>query len=77
MQIDIERERAAIIARFGAQVAGRRRELGLRQQDLAKFIGRAPYRVVKIEAGEAKPQLAEAVLIARALGVSLEDLVEE
>ena len=62
--------------RFAQRVTARRKELGISQQRLAALVGRHQAMVSRIEAGESRPDLADALLIARALDMNLDDLLE-
>ena len=51
-----------------------RRKKGLRQSDLAKKVGIFQSEISEIETGERKPSVYLAKRIAKALGVSLDEL---
>lgn len=69
--------RAQLHANFARRMKDRRVELGMRQEDLAAAIGRHSARISRLEAGEGRADLAEAILIARALQISVEALVAD
>src|SRR3954470_4367984 len=52
----------------------RRNELGLSQADLAAQVGTDSRQIRRYEAGETQPTLPVAKAIARALGISLDEL---
>lgn len=62
--------------RFGERVAIARDMKGMRQADLAHAIGLTRTSVVNIERGRQRVLLETAVLIAKALGVSLNALTK-
>ncbi len=57
--------------RFGAEVAGQRRMMGLRQEDCAKVAGIPRPLWSKIERGRFRVQLHSLPAIARALGLDV------
>ncbi|MFC8859346.1 helix-turn-helix transcriptional regulator [[Kitasatospora] papulosa] len=62
---------------LGHKIAVRRRELGLSQDGLADRIGMERRSVQRYEAGARDPGYGELLLIARALEVTVADLVQE
>lgn len=60
---------------LGCRILERRRLLRWSQQRLAETIGGQAVRISRIENGHVSPSLAEAVLLARGLEVSLDELV--
>lgn len=69
-----DRFRDDLVAEFGHAVRKRRLELGLRQADLASLIGRSQTTVSHFEGGQRRPDLSDALLIAKGLEVSLAEL---
>jgi transcriptional regulator with XRE-family HTH domain len=62
---------------MGATVKSRRRLLGLTQEQLAEHSGLSANYIAKLEQGWKSPSLQTLVVLARALGVSAADLLEE
>lgn len=52
-----------------------REKAGLTQAEFAKKIGKAQPTVSLWESGKAKPNISEAIIIASALGVTVEEIV--
>lgn len=67
--------RDELVVAFGLAVRERRLELGLRQIDVANWIGRSQTTLSHFESGQRRPDLSDAVLIARCLDVPLGTLV--
>src|SRR5215216_5992339 len=63
----------AAVQSFGILVKGRRRELGLTQDELARRVGCAPITVRKIEADDLRPSVQIAERLAMALNIPLEE----
>ena len=59
---------------FGALIAARRREVGLTQDTFAAMLGITPQAISKWENGVGYPDVTLFPLIARALGISLDEL---
>lgn len=59
----------------GTEIRNRRRTLGLTQADIAEATGLSQQAISSIEKGRSLPGLDTAVRIARALGVTVEDLL--
>lgn len=55
--------------RFGAMVRARRKELGLRQEDVASATGVGRRYIVDMEAGKPTLRIGPALMIARFLGI--------
>lgn len=62
---------------LGHRIAARRQELGLSQDGLADRIGMERRSVQRYEAGVRDPGYSELLLMARALEMSLTDLVQQ
>lgn len=60
---------------FGRHLRAVRRSLGLRQLDLQNLSGVSLNTIADIERGDRAPSWATAVMLARALNVSLDDFV--
>lgn len=67
--------RDGLVAEFGRLIRGRRRELGLRQVDVASCIGRSQTTLSQFESGDRRPDLSDALLIAKCLGIPLGTLL--
>ncbi|HEX3530775.1 MAG TPA: helix-turn-helix domain-containing protein [Thermoanaerobaculia bacterium] len=67
---------SSILAReLGSRIAHFREMLGWRQNGLAEQAGLRPQRLSNIERGVQLPRVDELVILARTLGVSLDELV--
>lgn len=62
-------------AELGRAIRERRRQLGLRQEDVALASGTGRRFVIELEAGKATAQLGPTLMVLGALGLSV-DLVE-
>ncbi len=71
----MDKERRAI-KRLGRNIAKRRAELKLRQQDLAALIEADPSTVSKMERGEMPPSLVWLIRLASALDTTVAELVK-
>lgn len=65
------------VSTLGAFVSQRRKELGLRQQDLADFLGYTVQAVSKFEKGQSSLDLAALPPLAKRLSLSLDDLLHQ
>ena len=68
-------EPSALIRELGPRIVHLREMLGWRQNALAEQAGLRPQRLSNIERGVQLPRVDELVRLARALGVSLDELV--
>lgn len=59
---------------FGRAVRGRRRALGLTQEDLAARCGVGKRFIVELEAGKMTIQLGKALIAAKEVGLTLADV---
>lgn len=71
----MKRERRAV-RRLAQNIAKRRQECGLNQQDLADLIGADPSTVSKMERAEMAPSVRWLVRLAHALETTVSDLVK-
>ena len=62
---------------LGRRIRERRKELGLTLEQLAREVDRAPSRLSAIENGKREPQLPVLRAIARALGVTVDELLSD
>ncbi len=66
------------LSTIGNNIRQYRKKLGLSQDKLSKFAGVAYNTVVKIESGENQnPTIGTAQKIAKALGISIDDLIKK
>lgn len=75
MNVDDERERLADA--FAAGMRARRLEVGLTQAEVAAAIGRNVHTITNMEAGRRRPVLGDAILIARLLESSVDELIAD
>jgi HTH-type transcriptional regulator / antitoxin HipB len=61
---------------FGQLVRGRRKAIGMTQQELALTIGSGVRFIVDLETGKETCQLGKALAAARAVGIDLADAAE-
>lgn len=66
--------RDQVARRFGAALKAARTSKGWTQPQLEEQTGVSRPSIARYEAGQRAPQLAEALLLARATGLSLDDL---
>lgn len=66
--------RATVARRFGAALRAARARAGLTQPELATRSTVSVPAIARYEAGTRAPHLAEALLLAKVLGLSLDDL---
>lgn len=59
---------------FGARIRARRKQLGWTQAELAARAGTGERFVLELEGGKPSCQLEKSLLIARTLGLEIEDL---
>lgn len=59
---------------LGATIKAKREEKSLSQTELAAHIGRSPQLMCDIEAGRKNPGINTLVLLAKELGMSLDDI---
>ena len=71
----IDHKASAVAAAFGDLIRSRRKALKLRQDQLALATGVGRRFLIELEAGKSSCQLGRSLLVARALGLSLPDLV--
>lgn len=69
-----DKNRADVGRRFGAAVRAARTGAGLTQRELATRARVSVPAIARYESGQRAPGLAEALLLAQALGLSLDDL---
>lgn len=65
------------MGKFSSNIRNRREMLNLSQADLAKRAGVTQTTIWMYENGESTPKLAIAIALAKALGVTVEQLVGE
>lgn len=65
------------LARLGARVRAARKAVGISRQDLAHDSGVSTRFLAQLETGSANPSISNLRRVARALGVSVEDLVAD
>lgn len=63
--------------KFNDKVAYLRQKKGYTQAELAEMVNVTQPAIVSYEAGKTKPRKNTAIFLAKALGVSYEELVEE
>jgi transcriptional regulator with XRE-family HTH domain len=60
---------------FGSMIRGRRKALGMRQDQLALATGVGRRFLIELESGKPSCQLGRSLLVAEALGLSVRDLL--
>jgi transcriptional regulator with XRE-family HTH domain len=71
----IDRKASSAAAAFGDLIRNRRKTLRMRQDQLALATGVGRRFLIELEAGKSSCQLGRSLLVARALGLSLPELV--
>jgi transcriptional regulator with XRE-family HTH domain len=73
MQADnaLERQCSDAASAFGSMIRGRRKAMGMRQDQLALATGVGRRFLIDLEAGKASCQLGRSLLVAKALGLDL------
>ena len=70
-------QRREILRKLGAAVKSRRHERGITQEALAEVLGVSISYVSLIERGGRNPPFTTVVVIARALGVTVRELLDD
>ncbi len=73
---EYQAERTAFLERFAAQVRRVRDERGISQTELCKKSDLHRTEIGRIEGAETEPRLMTMVILADALGVKLDDLID-
>lgn len=75
--VALSKQELAFFARLGARIAHLRKEQGITQVQLAELLGVSQQTITAYEVGRRRIQVSALPVIAQALGVSIEALIDE
>ena len=64
------------IKKFGAYIAAKRKEAGMKQSDLAEKINLTRQSISKYETGESFPDISIVIQFAEIFGVTIDELIK-
>ena len=73
--VALSKEEKAFFAQLGARIAQLRKEQGITQVQLADVLGTSQQTITAYEVGRRRVQVSSLPLIAKTLGVAIEDLI--